>query len=57
MAAVDLRTGLERHHAAPQGWARSYCRRDEPRALDALQASYLKVLNGRASFDQRSRST
>jgi RNA polymerase sigma-70 factor (ECF subfamily) len=51
---VDLRCALEQHHAASFGWALACCGRDRVEAEDVLQASYLKVLEGRARFDGRS---
>src|SRR5207249_3183755 len=36
------------------GWALSCCGWDRPAAEDVLQASYLKMLDGRARFDGRS---
>src|SRR4051794_41839968 len=45
---------LERLHAASFSWALSCCRRDREEAEEVLQASYLKVLEGRARFDERS---
>ncbi len=49
-----LRADLEALHPASWGWALSCCggRRDE--AEDVLQATYLKVLDGRARFRGRS---
>lgn len=51
MTADDLRAELERHHVAAFGWALSCCAWDRTEAEDALQTSYLKVLDGRARFD------
>jgi RNA polymerase sigma factor (sigma-70 family) len=51
---VDLRCALEQHHAASFGWALACCARNRVEAEDVLQASYLKVLEGRARFDGRS---
>jgi RNA polymerase sigma-70 factor (ECF subfamily) len=50
----DLRCVLEQHHAASFGWALACCGRDREEAEDVLQASYLKILEGRARFDGRS---
>lgn len=50
MQPFDLDGELERHHAAAFGWALSCCAWDRAAAEDALQASYLKVLDGRAVF-------
>ena len=41
---------LERHHADCFAWAMSCCRGDRAEAEDALQTSYLKVLDGQAAF-------
>ena len=54
MQAAELTTELERHHAVAFGWALACCRWDEAAAEDALQASYLKVLEGSAMFAGRS---
>jgi RNA polymerase sigma-70 factor (ECF subfamily) len=51
---VDLASELERHHAACHGWALSCCRWDRAEAEDVLHDSYLKVLEGRATFGARS---
>ena len=50
----DLEAELERHHTAAFGWALSCVRWTRDEAEDVLQASYLKVLDGRARFDGRS---
>jgi RNA polymerase sigma factor (sigma-70 family) len=47
---ADLRAELERLHASAFVWALSCCRRQRAEAEDALQSSYLKVLDGRARF-------
>jgi RNA polymerase sigma factor (sigma-70 family) len=54
MARIDLEAELERLHSDCFGWAMSCCRWDRSEADDVLQASYLKVLDGRATFDGRS---
>ncbi len=54
MTAAELDAELERHHPESFGWARSCCRGNRSEAEDVLQASYLKVLDGRARFDGRS---
>jgi RNA polymerase sigma factor (sigma-70 family) len=51
---VDLAAELERHHAACYGWALSCCRWSRAEAEDVLHDSYLKVLEGRATFGARS---
>lgn len=45
---------LEEHHSASFGWALSCCRWNRAEAEDVLQASYLKVLEGKASYNGRS---
>src|SRR2546426_369219 len=54
MSPQDLAAQLEQLHAAAFGWALSCCGWDRPAAEDVLQASYLKILDGRARFDGRS---
>ena len=54
MPPDDLADQLERLHAAAFGWALSCARWDREAAEDVLQASYLKILDGRARFDGRS---
>ncbi len=54
MPRPDLERELERLHAAAFGWALSCCAGDRSAAEDALQASYLKILDGRARFEGRS---
>lgn len=51
---MDLAAELERHHAACYGWALSCCRWSRGEAEDVLHDSYLKVLEGRATFGGRS---
>src|SRR5688572_29792525 len=53
MPPEDLAAQLECLHAAAFGWALSCCGGDRASAEDALQASYLKILDGRARFDGR----
>jgi DNA-directed RNA polymerase specialized sigma24 family protein len=45
---------LEEIHPATAGWALSCCRWDREEAEEVLQMTYLKVLDGRARFDDRS---
>lgn len=52
--SVDVEAGLERLHARSYGWALACCRDDPSQAADVLQASYLKVIDGRARFGGRS---
>lgn len=54
MSRVDLERELERLHPAAFGWALSCCDGDRIAAEDALQATYLKILDGRARFEGRS---
>ena len=54
MDEPDLRRAIERYHAECFGWALACCGRDRAEAEDVLQASYLKILDGRARFDERS---
>ena len=49
-----LRAQLEAHHGEGWSWALACCRGDSTRAEDALQASCMKILDGRARFDERS---
>ncbi len=55
MEQIDLRHELELLHPASFGWALWCCdhRRDE--AEEVLQTAYLRVLEGRARFDGRSK--
>ncbi len=50
----QLRTDLAAHHRDAFAWALNCCGRNRTYAEDVLQESYLKVLDGRACFDQRS---
>src|SRR3989442_15879144 len=54
MSPADRTAELEPLHAAAFGWALSCCGWDRSAAEDVLQASYLKLLDGRARFDGRS---
>jgi len=54
MSPADLTAELEHLHAAAFGWALSCCGWDRTTAEDVLQASYLKLLDGRARFEGRS---
>jgi RNA polymerase sigma factor (sigma-70 family) len=53
MSPEDLELELERVHPAAFGWALACCSGDRAAADDALQATYLKILDGRAAFDGR----
>src|SRR6266516_3416697 len=48
--ALQLERELDQLHPAAFGWALACCAGDRAAAEDALQASYLKILDGRASF-------
>ena len=54
MTPAEIRAELERLHPAGFAWALACCGRDREDALDVLQTSYLKVLDGRAKFAGRS---
>ena len=54
MSRVDLAQQLEQLHLAAYGWALSCCEGNRAAAEDALQATYLKILDGRARFAGRS---
>ncbi len=54
MAPGEIETSLERLHHDGFAWALACCGRDREEAEDVLQASYLKILNGRARFLRRS---
>ena len=54
MERTELEAALEEHHEASFGWALACCRWDRAEAEDVLQASYLRVLEGRARFARRS---
>jgi RNA polymerase sigma factor (sigma-70 family) len=50
----ELASELQQIHAACFAWARHCCRGDRTEAEEVLQTVYLKILDGRASFDGRS---
>jgi len=54
MTPAETTVELERLHAAGFAWALACCGRRREEAEDVLQASYLKILEGRARFDGRS---
>ena len=54
---IELRRELAAHHRDAFAWALNCCRRNRTDAEDVLQATYLKVLEGRARFDRRSTFT
>ncbi len=49
-----MRAKLQEHHQAGFGWAMTCCRLDREEAMEVLQASYVKILDGKAQFDGRS---
>ena len=51
---AELGRQLASHHAQSFGWSLACCRWDPDTAEDVLQASYLKVLDGKARFAGRS---
>jgi RNA polymerase sigma-70 factor (ECF subfamily) len=54
MEAADLQRELELLHADSLGWALSCCRQRKEDAEEVLQTAYIKVLDGRATFEGRS---
>src|SRR5258708_9778583 len=54
MTGEPIERGLEELHPASAGWALSCCRWDSEEAEEVLQMTYLKILDGRARFDERS---
>jgi RNA polymerase sigma-70 factor (ECF subfamily) len=54
MEAADLQRELELLHADSFGWALSCCRQRKDDAEEVLQTAYMKVLDGRAKFEERS---
>jgi RNA polymerase sigma factor (sigma-70 family) len=54
MKQTEFQGELERMHSASFGWALWCCDHREEEAEEALQAAYLKVLEGTARFDGRS---
>jgi RNA polymerase sigma-70 factor (ECF subfamily) len=54
MEIADLKCALEQYHTESFGWALACCGRNRAEAEDVLHASYLKILEGRARFDDRS---
>lgn len=45
---------LKQHHRDAFLWARQCCSFDDDRAKDVLQAVYLKILEGKAKFNEKS---
>src|SRR5574338_407399 len=54
MTPNELRAEIERLHRSGFAWAMVCCGRNRERAEDVLQTSYLKILDGRARFEERS---
>lgn len=53
MDQQGLRRQLETHHRESVGWTLCCCGRDRLRADEVLQRTYLKILEGKARFDDR----
>jgi RNA polymerase sigma factor (sigma-70 family) len=53
----ELQRKLAANHRDAFAWALNCCRRNRTEAEDVLQATYLKVLEGRARFDRHSTFT
>ncbi len=51
MTAESVRTQLKEHHAAAFRWARQCCYYDDELAQEVLQMTYLKTLEGRATWN------
>ena len=54
MEQAELRSQLEQHHPAAYGWALHCCGRNADDAEDVLQTAYLKILGGKARFNDNS---
>jgi RNA polymerase sigma-70 factor (ECF subfamily) len=54
MNQKELRTSLEKLHTESYGWAVRCCFGDGLMAEDVLQTVYLKILEGKAKFKQKS---
>src|SRR6476620_2447951 len=54
MTPGEIEAELEAHHRAGFAWSLACCGRDREEAEDVLQASYLKILDGRAEFAGKS---
>jgi RNA polymerase sigma factor (sigma-70 family) len=54
MDRTELERSLEELHGQTWGWALACCGRDVELAEEALQSAYLRILSGRAQFDNRS---
>ncbi|HEY5609910.1 MAG TPA: RNA polymerase sigma factor [Thermoanaerobaculia bacterium] len=55
MERSEIERHLEELHPVSWGWALSCCERNRDFAEDVLQMTYLKVIEGKARFDGRSR--
>jgi RNA polymerase sigma-70 factor (ECF subfamily) len=49
----EIRAELEKHHSAAFGWAMSCCGRNTADAEDVLQTVYVKILEGKARYNQK----
>src|SRR3954454_9179014 len=54
MTGEPVERCLEDLHPASAGWALTCCRWEREEAEEVLQMTYLKILDGRARFDERS---
>jgi RNA polymerase sigma-70 factor, ECF subfamily len=54
MTDDEIQRSLAELHPASAGWALSCCRWDREEAEEVLQVTYLKILDGRARFGERS---
>jgi len=54
MTDQELKSELKKIHAASYGWSVQCCRGDQYLAKDILQTAYLKVLNKKAVFSEKS---
>ncbi len=54
MISEQLRSRLEALHTASFAWAVRCCYQDRLAAEEVLQMTYLKILEGKAKFDQKS---
>ena len=50
----SIKHQLEKYHAESFGWAMCCCQRNEAEAEEILQATYLKILEGKARYNNRS---
>lgn len=49
----SIKHQLEKYHAESFGWAMCCCQRNEAEAEEILQATYLKILEGKARYSGR----